>query len=126
MADARKGSAVVAACLARSFVAILVPGAPASCAGMVVEREHRIAGDDIGHKMGHWPKRDCSGPSVVQSMPGHGGVLPVGSGRCGGALGWLQRAKASMMIMCTTTWTRRAGIERFFRHVVIGRRCDRQ
>src|ERR1700704_5667403 len=87
LADARKGSAVDAACLARSFVAILGPGVRASCAGMVVEREHRIVGADIGHKMGHWPKRGCSGPSVVQPVPGHEGVLAVGLGRCGGALG---------------------------------------
>ena len=87
MADAGNGSAAVAVCLAGIFVAILGHGARVSDAAMMVGGEHRIAVDDIGHKRGHWPKRGCSGPSVVQSVPGHEAGLPVGFGRCGGALG---------------------------------------
>jgi len=32
-------------------------------------------------------------------MPGHGAVVPVGSVACGGARGWRQRSKVSMMSM---------------------------
>jgi hypothetical protein len=33
---------------------------------------------NIGHKFGRRPMRGCFGPSVVQSVPAHKGVLPVG------------------------------------------------
>ena len=84
---AESGSTVAVACLSSSFVAVLVRGAAVSRAGMMVEANHRIAIADIGHKMGYRPQHGCCGPRVVQSVPGHEGVLPVGLGRCGGALG---------------------------------------
>jgi hypothetical protein len=65
----------------------VVYGAPVSCAGVMVEGGYRITVDDIGHEMNRRPKGGCCGPSVVESVPGHEGVLPVGSGPCGGALG---------------------------------------
>lgn len=99
MADAGCGSAVVRWCLANSVAAALMQGVPGAHAGMVVKGSRWVAIDGTGHELGHWPKRGCCGPSVVQSVPGHEAVLPVGLGRCGGALGWLQRAKVSMMIM---------------------------
>ena len=87
MADAESGSTVAVACLSSSFVAVLAHGAAVSRARVMVEADHRIGIDDIGHKMGHRPKHCWCGPRVVQSVPGHEGVLPVGLGRCGGALG---------------------------------------
>ena len=87
LADAGNGSTVAVACLAGGLVAVLVHGAAVSRAGMMVEGKPRIAIDDIGHKTGHRPKRDCCDPRVIQSVPGHEAALPVGSGRCGGALG---------------------------------------
>ena len=79
--------AEAAAGLAGSAVVAVVRGIPVSDVGMVVKVDHRIAIYDIGHKLGHWPRHGCCGRSVVQSVPGHGAVLPVGFGRCGGALG---------------------------------------
>ena len=87
MADAGNGSSVATARLGGSAVVALVYGAPVSRAGVMVEGEYRITVDDIGREMSRPPKGDCCGPSVVESVPGHKGVLPVGSGRCGGALG---------------------------------------
>jgi len=40
----------------------------------------------IKDKMNHRRTQNCRGPSVVQSVPDHGEVLPVGFGCCGGAL----------------------------------------
>ena len=100
MADAGNGSTVTVACLEGGFVVALERGTPVCCGEMVAEANHRIAVDRIGHKTSHRPKHCCCGSSVVQSVPGHQEVLPVGLGRCGGALGWLQRAKVSMMIIC--------------------------
>ena len=74
-------------CPASSVVAGMVRGARVFCADMMLEGNHRIASESIGYKMGHRPKRGCDGPSVVQSAPGHEADLPVGFGRCGGALG---------------------------------------
>ena len=59
---------------------------PVSHADMVAERNRRETVGDIGHKLGHWLRHGCCGPSVVQSVPDHGEVLPVGFGCCGGAL----------------------------------------
>jgi len=73
--------------LAGSIGVGLKHGVPVSHAGMVVEANHGEAIGDIGHKLGHRLRRGCCGPSVGQSVPGHEGVLPVGLGRCGGALG---------------------------------------
>ena len=69
-----------AAYLARSFVAALAGDATVSRSEMMVEEDHRIAVDGIGHKMDRWPKRVCCGANAVegmQSLPGHEGVLPV-------------------------------------------------
>ena len=100
LVDAGNRSAEAAACLADSFVAKVPLGAPVSGAGMMVEGDHRIAVDDIEREMACWPPPGGRRPNVVQPVPGHDGVLPVGLGRCGGALGLLQRVKVSMMIMC--------------------------
>ena len=83
----KRSSTVAVACVASSFVTVLVQAALVSRGGKVVEANHRTASDDIAHKMGHRPKRDCCGAGVVQSVPGHEGVLPGGLGGRGGALG---------------------------------------
>jgi hypothetical protein len=51
LADAENGLTVAVACLASSFVAVLVHGAAVSRAGVMVEPNHRIEIDDIGHKL---------------------------------------------------------------------------
>ena len=53
----------------------------------MVEEAQRLAVDGAGRKLGGWPKRGCGGARVVRLVPGHAGVLPVGLGACGGALG---------------------------------------
>jgi hypothetical protein len=76
--------------LGRAFVSGLARGPPVSGAELMVEGGHRIAVDGIGHKKGCWPKRSCDGAGVVscgRSVPDQDRVLPVGSGRWGGALG---------------------------------------
>jgi hypothetical protein len=54
---------------------------------MAIKGNHRIAIDDIMYELSHRPRRSCRGPSMVQSVPGHEAVLPVGLVGWGGALG---------------------------------------
>ena len=70
-----------------TFVATLVCGAMVFGTGMVAEGGHRITVGGAGHKTSIWPKLDCCGARVVQSVPGHDGGSLDELGRCGGALG---------------------------------------
>ena len=100
LADVGQRSAAAAGCLASPAVAALRRGAPACCAEMTTERDCRPVVDAIWYERSRSPRHACCGAGLAQSVPGHGGALSVGRGRKGGALGWLQRAKVSMMIMC--------------------------
>jgi hypothetical protein len=55
--------------------------------GMLADGGHRITLGGAGGKTGSWPKLNCRGARVVQSVPGHDGGSTVELGRCGGALG---------------------------------------
>ncbi len=81
----------------------------------MMEGEHRIAVDGVGHEMGCWWQRGCCVASLVQAVPGHEGVVPVGLGGCGGAGEGLDDDHLPI-----AAWTRQTGIERLFRHMVIG------
>jgi hypothetical protein len=48
---------------------------------------------------GRRPQRWRGGVRWRQAVPGHDGFIPVGVCACGGARGWLQRPKISMMRM---------------------------
>ena len=87
LADVGNALSEASACLVGSVVMALARGTPVADAGMMVGANHRIVVEDIGHKMGHRPKRNCCEPSVIQPVPGHEAAFPVGSGRCGGTLG---------------------------------------
>jgi hypothetical protein len=73
--------------LSGRFAARSAGGVPVSGAAVMVEEAQRLAVDGAGRKLGRWPKRGCGGARVVQLVPGHADVLPVGLGACGGALG---------------------------------------
>ena len=100
LADVWERSAAAAGGLESPVVAALRRGAPASCAELTAERDCRPVVDAIWYERSRSPRHACCGACLARSVPGHGGALPVGRGRKGVALGWLQRAKVSMMIMC--------------------------
>ena len=89
MAGLEAGLTDAATGLGRRFGEPFVRGARIFGTDLIVESRHRTAADGKERRVACWPKRGCCGGSVVQvrPVPGHEGVLPVGFGRCGGALG---------------------------------------
>ena len=53
-----------------------------------------------GHAPGHRPGPHGSDRLAGRAMPDHGVCLRAGSAGVGGARGWYERAKASIMVMC--------------------------
>ena len=108
----------------RCFVAVLGHGARVSGAAMMVgQRASDRQPTTSGTRAADWPQRGCSGPGVVQSVPGHEEGLPVGFGAMRGRPGLTPAGEGlDDDHMPTAARARRTDIERLVRYVVITER----